>query len=408
MSDLPASVRNEKFMRWILRDAARSVKLTVCYNSEDRPPRLQMKGLPPGSVLPHVGTGTVVLEDQSFKHHRAYKAGQSFLIQTAAHVVYDNKEAEKTRVEFFLDDDIDRSNVVQCQGVCVVGVMEDRDICQFICEAKDPDSARQIHDKLASHGQPTFTMSPNLDVAWTISYPHGLSQRLTVGKVKEIDETNPYLECNLLKLLIQKCSSHRVDMKDICYVFFKEHVRGIAAYLSDDVSDSYKSTVTQKAISHLQNKHLISLPNRRRHFQHIRSCMQQLDIHLFSLTDKKHNSQTSSSSWGKVYEKVVKDESSKLCIDKDVEDRLRHVCTEVDKTVVNLRDDLHPDTEAFDINKLVYSLHTCPGSSGTNVWALQSCEEGVRVYSGTHSRGLSKNQGNMAGECNYILHRWDN
>ena len=136
--------------------------------------------------------------------------------------------------------------------------------------------------------------------------------------------------------------------------------------------------------------------------------MQQLDIHLIYLTNKKHNSQTSSSSLSKVYKKVVQDESSKLCIDKDVEDRLRHVCTEVEKTVLNLRYDSHPDTEIFTINKLVYSLHTCPGSSGTRVKALQSCEEGVREYRGIHSRGLSKNQGNMAGGCSYRLHRWDN
>ena len=154
-------------MRQIHRGAVRSVKLTVCCDSDtdDRPRSLRMKG------LTHVGTGTADLDDQSVRNHPAYKAGQSFLIRTAAHVLYNTNEAKKTRVEFFLDDDVDRSNVVECRGVCLVIVREDLDWCEFICEAKDPESGRKIREKLSSFGRPTVPMSPSLDVAWTVSYP---------------------------------------------------------------------------------------------------------------------------------------------------------------------------------------------------------------------------------------------
>ena len=40
------------------------------------------------------------------------------------------------------------------------------------------------------------------------------------------------------------------------------------------------------------------------------------------------------------------------------------------------------------------------------VCALQSRGDGVREYYGRHSRGLKRNQGNMAGECVYAWQKF--
>lgn len=410
MNDLPISARCDEVMRFIRWDAAESVKLTVCYNSGDKPARFR-NNLP--ADYTRVGSGTVDLNNQSFKHHPAYKPDLSFPIRTAAHVVYNDREAKATRVEFFFDNDDDKSGVIECQGVCVVRVNGDRDWCEFLCEAGDAESARMIRDRIASYRRPTVPRLHGLDVAWTVSYPHGLSQRVTVGKLKDIDETDSYddLRCNLTRLLRHQCSSLTVGQKEILYVFLKEHRRGIKSYLSRYLSESYKSTLINQALSHLQSKGLVSLSNQLQ-LQHIMSSMQHLDDHLVSQTNTNHNSQTSTTSWDKTYMKVVSQEVSHLdvdTVDTHLEDQAREVCRELSKTVRNLLFGRHPDTETSTfINKLVYSLHTCPGSSGAAVRALQSCEEGVRWYGGGHSRGGKKNQGNMAGNCAYVLYRYGN
>ena len=64
------------------------------------------------------------------------------------------------------------------------------DVCQFICEAKDEKSAKMIMDKLALYKLKTLSISPNTNLAWCISYPHGKSQRLTIGEVMEVDEND--------------------------------------------------------------------------------------------------------------------------------------------------------------------------------------------------------------------------
>ncbi|CAL1543775.1 unnamed protein product, partial [Lymnaea stagnalis] len=129
-----------------------------------------------------------------------------FILVTAAHVIFDTSEAQKTEIEFFYDDPHDRSSMRKAFGLRVLNtnleadfsevlcVTEDHVIsgklnnCKFNIKGSDEISAKSSSWDLshsASFLKECQTLS--LDLAVHISHPHGTSKKVTFGNIVSAD-----------------------------------------------------------------------------------------------------------------------------------------------------------------------------------------------------------------------------
>ncbi|GFR96152.1 hypothetical protein ElyMa_002713400 [Elysia marginata] len=197
----------------------RTVRLRVDCTSQARPDDDDMAEYR-GTSKMRVGTGFVCHVDEPKYEEPCVcpKCGGnvarkqwSFLVRTAKHVVYNTEEAKKTKIDFFYDDDICKSDgrMKSVWGVKVTGSRLDRDWCWMDCVTCDEDLGERIekfdcsfvlNDKLTYQDLSQLGLLPSggedCDLALIVSHPHGQPKKITVGEVTHQDIENRRIEYN--------------------------------------------------------------------------------------------------------------------------------------------------------------------------------------------------------------------
>ena len=197
-----------------------TVKLSVCYTSQDRPdgyPFCQYRG----SSLPHSGTGLIRRVDSEINkpcpcdkcNGQEVRKFWRFEVVTAQHVVYDTEEAKKTRLDLFYDDETSHQEgkVVSVPALRVDWSNTEYDQCRMECVTHDEKIGEMVEslyrrwdslDKaIKSRSTPfCFNTSSLSDrpremstrerqfYSLIISHPHGQAKKITLGKRREVKD----------------------------------------------------------------------------------------------------------------------------------------------------------------------------------------------------------------------------
>ena len=218
--------QGDQHREWFRVAADLTVKLSVCYTSQDRPdgyPFCQCRG----SSLPRVGTGWIKRVDSGWILHVDSKInkpcpcdkcnGQEvrkywrFEVQTAKHVVYDTEEAKKTRLELFYDDETSHQEgkVVSVPALRVDWSRAEYDQCFMECVTHDEEIGEMLESlyrrwvsltkAVRSRSRPFYFNTSSLSdrpremstrelqlYTLIISHPHGQAKKITLGKWREV------------------------------------------------------------------------------------------------------------------------------------------------------------------------------------------------------------------------------
>ena len=202
---------------WFRGAADLTVKLFVCYTSQDRPdgyPFCQYRG----SSLPHSGTGLIYrvvsvinkpcpCEKCNGQEVRKY---WRFSVWTAKHVVYDTEEAKKTRLDLFYDDETSHQDgkVVSVPVLRVNWSDAEYDLCRMECVTHDERIGEIVEslyrrwvsltEAIESRSTPFYFNKSSLSdrpremstrerqyYTLIISHPHGQAKKITLGKERK-------------------------------------------------------------------------------------------------------------------------------------------------------------------------------------------------------------------------------
>jgi len=411
--DIPIEARCNNIWQIIKDQGLRTVKLTVYYTT-DRPANFDV-GLPAASRRGRSGTGWVDLFDNSIKGRTGFKTGKTFMISTAAHVIFDNRECGETKVEFFFDDDYNCKEVIEARGHNIVLLDTSLDVCRFLCHTSDTVSGNKIRERLREIPRYYPPVPPIENIAWCISHPHGMAQRLTFGRITDIKEEEATWSWAVLKLLVYQCATQgSIAEKKIFYVFFRDTVNGINLYLADDLGEKSKKQHKEQLLGHLVDKGLIVKPTREEAI-YIRGLYNELTANLSDMRDKafyskfKHSVELISNAKEKeekhkLYKHIVLTEAMKVRVSPKFLERFNEIEKELWVKRHNLLFGGHYQNLDLSLTKSsTYSLDSCPGSSGARVTAYVMTNEGLRRHIGHHSRGLKENQGIVCGGGGSIL-----
>ena len=114
LEHLPESGRCWGNLQFIIMNGLRIVRLIV-KTSKDRPKKYG-RGIQTASGFVDTLRSKVPVE--------GFTPGTTFWVNTAAHVVWNDEEARNTKIQFFFDDDCDKSGVRAGKGVRVRRVFE--------------------------------------------------------------------------------------------------------------------------------------------------------------------------------------------------------------------------------------------------------------------------------------------
>ena len=210
----------DQHREWFRATADLTVKLFVCYTSQDRPdgyPFCQCRG----SSLPRAGTGWIDrVVSMSFIpcpcdkcNGRMVKKYWKFYVRTAKHVVYDTKEAKKTRLDLFYEDETShkKRKVVSVPALRVGWSSAEYDQSLMVCETHDEKIGEMVEslyrrwvslDKtMRSRSTPFYFKKSSLSdrpremstrepqyYSLIISHPHGQAKKITLGKLRELKD----------------------------------------------------------------------------------------------------------------------------------------------------------------------------------------------------------------------------
>ncbi|XP_005112695.1 uncharacterized protein LOC101845520 [Aplysia californica] len=200
LSHLPEVWRYRKNLKWVKQMARQTVLVRVNYTSPDRP-----EGYPfakyNGKCVVRTGTGFAgrsqpwVVKPCPFadcKHGSDPHDVLTFVVKTAAHVVYDTSEAEHTEVDFFYDDDgakdpssqksPEQEAVVTARGIRRVKVDVSGDLCRIECAAHDMDLFKKLRGEKSVFHQ----LKKGTSLSFIISHPHGWEKQVSFGKVVDV------------------------------------------------------------------------------------------------------------------------------------------------------------------------------------------------------------------------------
>ena len=205
------------YRKWFRATADLTVKLSVCYTSQDRPdgdPFCQCRG----SSLPHSGTGWIDRVDSEINepcpcdkcNGQEVRKYWRFYVRTAQHVVYNTEEAKETRLDLFYDDETSHQEgkVVSVPALRVVRSDAEYDHCHMECVTHDKRIGEMVEilhlrwvslDKAIRSRSTRFyfntsslsdrprEMSTRKRQRYTliISHPHGQAKKITLGKHRE-------------------------------------------------------------------------------------------------------------------------------------------------------------------------------------------------------------------------------
>ena len=217
----------DQHREWFRVTADLTVKLFVCYTSQDRP-----DGYPfchkRGSSLPHSGTGWIHRVDSEINKlcpcDKCYglevRNYWRFEVSTAQHVVYDTEEAKKTRLDLFYDDETSHQDgkVVSVPALRVVWsdaeydqCSTEYDRCYIECVTHDEKIGEMVESlyrrwdsltkAIESRSRPFYFNTSSLSdrpremstrerqrYTLIISHPHGQAKKITLGKRRELKD----------------------------------------------------------------------------------------------------------------------------------------------------------------------------------------------------------------------------
>ena len=202
---------------WFRGAADLTVKLFVCYTSQDRPdgyPFCQCRG----SSLPRVGTGLIYRVVSRINkpcpcdkcNGQEVRKYWRFDVRTAQHVVYDTEEAKKTRLDLFYDDETSHQEgkVVSVPALRVSWSYAEYDQCVMECVTHDERIGEMVEslyrrwvsldEAIESRSTPLYFNTSSLSdrpremstrepqyYTLIISHPHGQAKKITLGKHRE-------------------------------------------------------------------------------------------------------------------------------------------------------------------------------------------------------------------------------
>ena len=137
---------DDQLHEWVRATADSTVRLRVCYTSQDRPEDDPLSGIR-GSRNLRVGTGWIwrVVSDINQPCRCDNCNGQEvrkywrFYVLTAQHVVYNTEEAKRTQLDLFYDDETSRQDrkIVSVPALRVDGSNTEDDVCRMECVTHD-------------------------------------------------------------------------------------------------------------------------------------------------------------------------------------------------------------------------------------------------------------------------------
>ena len=209
LSHIPEYVTNKQYVLDFVRKWAKcTVRIKNNKPGSNRPREFGQPGA--GELL---GTGIVVKIEK--------RRDLNLVIYTCAHVVCSQEEVENTRVMFFYEKDNDMSNVVKAQGVKILAVSREFDFCMFVCRLVNDDDRDKVIcavEDIDGLQEPEVT-----DLAILVSHPHGLAQRISIGKV---DTHTGRLQLggrkSLNVLLHHCCVEDDIDVEKVLYFYLNE------------------------------------------------------------------------------------------------------------------------------------------------------------------------------------------
>ncbi|XP_012945618.1 uncharacterized protein LOC101849580 isoform X1 [Aplysia californica] len=400
---LPVSARCSGILKLIKHVSKITVRLTICYTAEDRPKQFRCGGIKCGSYL-RCGTGHVDTEHGSVNEVADYTAGMNFVIRTAAHVVFNDKEAEKTTIDFFYDNDSDRSHVIRAKGVRVLRVNTVRDFCEFLCKVENKHDGAKVMERLSKTETEYYNSSwPSpLNLAICVSHPHGTAQKVSFGTIKSSEEETSDQDTEILKILVHRCSVLKIDVKKVFFFYFSEVI--IAAYclrMLASLRPHRKATL----LSHLESKGLILRPTEEEMQLIKREYLQERFRRMAQMEDifsQRYGSQNISPEYKKalvleILDEIVCEYASTLSVPDGFLDRYKTTFKEIgSKNVEIMFGKQFQENDSSFVQSLTYSVPTCPGSSGAPVWAIVFCNPGYKLFIMSHSAG-GGSLGNRSG-----------
>ena len=192
-SRLPLHVRDSGMFEFITYQAKHTVRLIVAKQSVLRPEKCRT-----GKGATTNGTGRAMALDMSLPRNVEDCAGfdpkRVFQVTTARHVVYNEEEVLDTVVRFFHESDEDRRGEVKAKGVKLIAAHRDWDYCSFLCEVASVDDADKIRTEWRQYDDVRDPRGLDGNFAFTVSHPHGLAQRVSVGEI-ELVQSVDVLSC---------------------------------------------------------------------------------------------------------------------------------------------------------------------------------------------------------------------
>ncbi|KAH9496432.1 hypothetical protein Btru_010807 [Bulinus truncatus] len=123
-----------------------------------------------------------------------------FSVMTAAHVVFDEAEAQGTVLTLFYDSQ--ESSVVKLDTLSVEYVSLEEDKCELVCATCDIDTSDRLLDMLKAFTDPSVALfnkfKSDRDVeklTFLVSHPHGCSKQISVGQwvdKHQVDDDGQY------------------------------------------------------------------------------------------------------------------------------------------------------------------------------------------------------------------------
>lgn len=408
---LPEMFQHPDLVKKIKDTSVRVVRITVGYTSQDRPQRFQSNARE--SLYYRFGTGTVDVrkshqltsksnQEQEEKHSNKQSA-VGFVVQTAAHLVFNDKEASDTLVEFFHDDDYTYENVIRAKGVKVLSIDVEHDVCEFLCEIDDASTGEKVMNELdQSLGSEGVNPPLKQDFVFCISHVHGTAKKVSIGSMQPVSESNESTKIGIMKILLNRCCSILgIDISKVLYTFYAEH--GFVQLGDTSLYFASQSVINMAVFTHLEKKELIEQPfvrEKKTIDKELNTLKFQLMLQGLQANAKRSPTQRSlnrkqmQASDFKIMNKVVSRMVSKLHFPDDLKSKFEVIQGEILNKLTEMRNegglDLPETTPGMKASPhadyLNYSVPTCFGSSGAPVVALMSKDSKIQSDFVRHSK----------------------
>lgn len=402
---LPDNCRTERHVAMVTTVARRAVKLVVCRTSQSRPQAMKMKG------VRRCGSGYINAMHVVGEHSSEPRL--ELCISTAAHVVFNEEEAQHTSVELFFDDDKDRHGVVIAKGKCLDVVNPRVDLSCFIAEIPRSDLSEEQYANLRDS-----MVIPDVrglaDMTFTVSHPRGVAKRVTFGTIGALKQSLPakeealmvffqlvctaFYDCGISEkrclCFLQYCLwheetladmesvfrvSHRVEKSDVLRTLIKQ---GVLEFPSD--AEIWRLYTSFKGLSNrIREEDVKEMMNSRAAI-----CGDATNEESCGYSDNAHG------------DSHVVSKRSYEAAPVDIHDfhaRWHKFDTAVTAAFRRIFSTGKSDKPAgtFSAN---YSVLTCPGSSGSMVFSIITSPSGdTKLYAAPHLKGRTKTDGLSGG-----------